>query len=95
MYLWVPSTVFSVLHVFTYSQIALVVKNPFANAGDTGNLGCITRLGRPSGGGHGNPLQYSCLGESHGQRSLVGYSPGGCKELDMTEQLSMHTHTPY
>ena len=31
-------------------------------------------------------------GESHGQRSLVGYSPWGCKELDMTEQLT-HTHT--
>ena len=30
-------------------------------------------------------------GESHGQRSLVGYSPWGCKELDMTEQLT-HTH---
>ena len=30
-------------------------------------------------------------GESHGQRSLVGYSPKGCKELDMTEQLSMPT----
>ena len=31
-------------------------------------------------------------GKSHGQRSLVGYGPWGCKELDMTEQLSMHTH---
>ena len=29
-------------------------------------------------------------GESHGQRSLVGYSPWGCKELDMTEQLHFH-----
>ena len=28
-------------------------------------------------------------GKSHGQRSLVGYSPGGCKESDMTERLSM------
>ena len=38
--------------------------------------------------GHGNPLQYSCLENPHGQRSLAGYSPGGCKELDTTEQLS-------
>ena len=30
----------------------------------------------------GNPLQYSCLENPHGQRSLVGYSPWGCKELD-------------
>ena len=35
-----------------------------------------------------NPLQYSCLENPHGQRSLVGYSPWGCKELDMTERLS-------
>ena len=38
--------------------------------------------------GHGNPLQYSCLENPHGQRSLAGYSPGVCKELDTTEQLS-------
>ena len=37
------------------------------------------------GGGHGNPLQYSCLENPHGQRSLAGYSTGGCKESDMTE----------
>ena len=32
-------------------------------------------------------------GKSHGQRSLVGYSPYGCKELDMTEQMSVHAYT--
>ena len=36
------------------------------------------------GEGDGNPLQYSCLEKSHGWRSLVGYSPWGHKELDMT-----------
>ena len=36
-------------------------------------------------GRHGNPLQYSCLENPHGQRSLVGYGPEGHKELDMTE----------
>ena len=50
-----------------------------------GDLGLISELGRSPGGGHGNPLQYSCLENPHGQRSLVGYSPGGHKELDMTE----------
>ena len=40
------------------SQVTLVVKNPPASAGD-GSL--IPGLGRSSGGGHGNPLQYSCL----------------------------------
>ena len=53
------------------------------------DLGSIPRLGRSPGGGHGNPLQCSCLENPHGQRGLVGYSPWGCKESDMTEQLSM------
>ena len=40
----------------------LVVKNPPANAGDTRDVGSIPELGRSPGGGHGNPLQYFCLG---------------------------------
>ena len=49
----------------------------------------IPGLGRSTGGGwHGNPLQYSCLENHHGQKCLVGYSPWGCKESDTTEQLS-------
>ena len=51
------------------------------NAGD---LGLIPGSGRSPGGGHGNPLQDSCLENSHGQRSQVGYSPWGHKESDMT-----------
>ena len=42
----------------------------------------------PIGGGHGNPLQYSCLENPHGQSILVCYSPWGRKELNMTEWLS-------
>ena len=53
-----------------------------------GDLGLIPRLGRSPGGEHGNPLQYSCLGNPHGQRSLVGYSPWVHQESDITEQLS-------
>ena len=49
------------------------------------DMGSITVLGRSPGGGHDNPLQYSCLENPHGQRSLAGYSPWGHKELDMTE----------
>ena len=41
-----------------------VVKNPPANAGDTGDTGSIPGSGRSSAGGHGNPLQYSCLKNS-------------------------------
>jgi len=43
------------------SQVALVVKNLPANAGDIRDLGSIPGLGRPPGGGTGNPLHYSCL----------------------------------
>ena len=52
-----------------------VVKNPLANAGDSrdsGDVGSIPGLGRSPGGGHGNPLQYSCLENPHGQRCLEG-----------------------
>ena len=70
----------------------LVVKNPSVNTGDIRDSGSIPGLGRSPGGGHGNPLQYSCLKNPHGYRSLVGYSPQGCKELDTTERLSM-AHT--
>ena len=41
--------------------MALVVKNPPANAGDTGDAGLIPRLGRSPGKENGNPLQDSCL----------------------------------
>ena len=41
--------------------MALVVKNPPANAGDVKDSGLMPGLGRSYGGGHGYPLQYSCL----------------------------------
>ena len=51
------------------------------------DAGLIPGLGRFPGGGNGNPVFLP--GKSHGQRSLVGYSPKGCRELDTTE----HTQT--
>ena len=57
-------------------------KESACNAGD---LASIPGLGRSPGGGNGNPLHYSGLENPHGQRSLAGYSPGGCKESDTTE----------
>ena len=68
-----------------------VSKEFSCNAGD---LGLIPRLGQSSGGGHGNPHQYSCLENPHGQRRLVGYTPWGCKESDTIEWLSI-AHTKY
>ena len=55
-----------------------------------GDLGSIPGLRRSPGGGHGNPLQYSCQENPHEQRSLVGYSPWG-HTSDTTEQLSTYT----
>ena len=58
-----------------------MLKNPPCNEG---HLGWIPGLGRSLEGGHGNPLQYSCLENPHEQRSLAGYSPWGRKEMDTT-----------
>ena len=59
-----------------------VVKNPPANAGDSRDTGSIPGSGRSPAGGNGNLLQ----------RSLVGYSPLGLKELD-NHRATKHTHS--
>ena len=64
------------------SQVT-VVKNPPATAGDARGMGS-----RSPGGGNGIPIQYSCLGKSHGWRNVVGYSPW-VAESDTTEQLPL------
>ena len=62
-------------------------KESTCNPGDAGDMGSISGLGGSPGGRHGNPLQYSCL-ENPRQRSLMGNSQRGRKELDTTE----HAH---
>ena len=57
-------------------------KESASNAGDRGS---IPGSGRYLGEGNGNPLQYSCLENPKRWRSLAGYTPWSCKELDMTE----------
>ena len=52
----------------------------------------IPGLGISPSGGLGKPLQYSCLENPYGQKSLGGYSPWGHKDLDMTEQLHTGQH---
>ena len=68
--------------------MAQTVKKPPVNSGDPGS---IPGLGRPPGGGHGNPLQYSCL---ENPRDRGTYSPWGLKEPDVAEQLTP-SHFPY
>ena len=55
------------------------------SACNVGDLGSIPGSRRSPGEGNEYPLQYSYLGNPHGQRSLAGYNPWGHKESDMTE----------
>jgi len=64
--------------------VALVVKNLPATAGDIRDLGLISRLGRSPGGGHGNPLQYSCL-ENPMDRGIWWVTVHRVAELDTDE----------
>ena len=72
-----------------------MVKNPPVNAGAVGEPGLIPGSGRFPRGGKWLPTPVFLPGKSHGQRSLMGYSPYNHRESDMTEKLSMHagTHT--
>ena len=63
------------------SQVALVLKNPTATAGDVRGLGLIPGLGRSPGGGNGNPLQCCCRENPMDRKAC----PLGCKESDVTE----------
>ena len=68
-------------------------KESVCNTGDTGESGSIPGPGRSPAEGNGNPFIVFLPGKSHGQRNLVGYSPRGSKELDMSERK--HSHTQY
>ena len=70
--------------------VALVVKNPPASAGDVSAAGSIPGWERSPGGGHGNPLRYSCL-ENPRQEEPGGLHSKGLQESDTTEGLSLHT----
>ena len=72
------------------SQVALGVKNPPANAGDTGDLILILGLERSSGGGYGNPLQYSCL-ENPMNRGVWWATVQ--RATKSQKQLNTHAHT--
>ena len=66
---------FQVLAHLALVSVVLVVKSPPSNAGDIKDASSIPGSERSPGEGNGNPLQYSCLGESHRQKSLVVCSP--------------------
>ena len=72
-----------------------MIKNLLANTGDTRDVGLISESGRSFGVGNGKwkPTPVFLTGKFHRQRSMVGYSPWGCKESDMTEHTPTDTHT--
>ena len=76
------------------SQAALVVKNPPANAGDRRDAGPIPGLGRPPGGGHGHPLQYSCLVNPTDRGAWRATIRKVAKSRTRLKRLSTHTY-PY
>ena len=59
-------------HTLRASQMALMVKDPAVSAGDITDSSLMSGSGRSPGGGHGNPLQYSCLENPYWQRNLEG-----------------------
>ena len=73
------------LALLASSQVALVVKNLPANTGDIRDAGLIPPPGKIPWRRAWQPIPVFLPGESHGQRSLVGNSLQGLKELDTTE----------
>ena len=74
------------------SQAVLVVKNPPASAGDIRHVSSVPGSGQSPGEGNGNPFQYPCLENAHGQRSLVDYSPRVTKTRIRLTQLGILKH---
>ena len=72
-----------------WQRIFPVVKNLPANA--RGLEMCIPSLGQENPLEEGIVTHSDILGQFHGQRSLVGYSPGSCNESEMIDRLSTHT----
>ena len=70
-----------------------MVKNLPANAGEARDVGSVPGSERSPGVGNYDPLQYSCLENPHGQRSLVGYSLWSCKVGHDWASAHTHTHT--
>ena len=73
------------------SQVVLVVKNLPANAGEVGDVGLIPGSGRSPGGGHGKPLQYSCLENPMDRGARWTTVHGVTKSWIQLKQLSAHT----
>ena len=79
--------------LYQASQVALGVKNPPANAGDIRDVSSIPGLGRSPGGGHGNPLQCSCLENPMARGAWWAAVHRVAKNQVQLKRFSMHTRT--
>ena len=75
------------------SQGVLVIKNLPTNAVDVRDLGLTPGLGRSPGGGHGNPLQYSCLENPMDSGAWKAAVPGITESQTRLKRLNTHAHT--
>ena len=80
------------LHTHRVSQVALVVQNQPAKAGDPRDSSSTPGLGRSPGGGNGNPLQYSCLENPMDRGAWQVTVHGATKSQTELKQLSKNTH---
>ena len=90
-YKWLPRKLYVTYDVSVHwaSQVATVVKNPPANAGDTGS---IPGSGWPPEGGHGNPFQYSCLENSMDRGAWRATVQGVAQSRIWLKRLSMQAY---
>ena len=86
---------FMPLSISSASQVALVVKNPPANAGDICDANSTPGSGRSPGGGHGNSLQYSCLENPMDRGACQAMVHGVTKSPTRLKQLSIHFFIHY
>ena len=75
-------------------SVALVVKNPAADAGDIGDVGSVPRSGRPTRGGNDNPLQYSCLENPMDRGGWWATVHGVAKSQTRLNDLARTQHAP-
>ena len=75
------------------SQVALVVENLPADAGDAGDSGLIPGSGRSPLGGHSNALRFSCLENPMDRGAWQATVHGAAKSQTRLKRLSMHSHT--
>ena len=85
MYRLIPS--------FRASQVVLGIKKPPDNSGDIRDRGSVLELGRSPGGGHGNPLQCSCLENPMDRGAWWAKAQRVAKSQTRLKRQSMHART--